>query len=121
MPKRHLITKERRRNPRIKETLKVIRCGTKYLLETNALSKDISENGICILTPYRMEIGETLNLGIYLPEYKKPIIATGRVVRRVETNDKLYPYILGIEFIKINQDGYKKIVDHIKFYILKNY
>jgi c-di-GMP-binding flagellar brake protein YcgR len=111
---------EKRRYFRLKDTLNVVRCPVKYLFESNALTRDISEGGICILTPHKMEIGERIELGIYVPESKTPILATGKIVRRNETNDPNYPFILGIEFIKINPEERNKILEHIRFYLLKS-
>ena len=59
-----IMTEERRKQARFRKTLKVFLCPTKYLLQTNALSRDISENGICLVSPYKIEIGETVKLGI---------------------------------------------------------
>ncbi|MBU1112834.1 MAG: PilZ domain-containing protein [Candidatus Omnitrophica bacterium] len=109
----------KRKHFRLKEQLSVFRCPVKYLFEHNALSQDISENGICLLAAYRMDIGEKVDLNIYLPESKEPIVAGAEVVRRNETNDPKYPYLMGLKFIRINQEARAEIVKHIKFYLLK--
>ncbi|MFA7676835.1 MAG: PilZ domain-containing protein [Candidatus Omnitrophota bacterium] len=111
--------KNQRKSFRLKEPLAVVRCSVKYLLERNALSQDISENGICILTPYKMDIGETVELGIYVPESKTPILATGEVVRRNETNNPEFPFIVGIKFAKISPKSKNQIFNHIRFYLLQ--
>ena len=108
-----------RKHFRLKAKLKVFRCPVKYLFEHNALSEDISEGGICLMTPYKLNIGERVDLSIYLPEKKEPIIATAEVVRRNETNDSQYPYLMGMKFRKINLEAKKQILDHIRFYLLK--
>ncbi|MCF7907507.1 MAG: PilZ domain-containing protein [Candidatus Omnitrophica bacterium] len=108
-----------RKHFRLKAKLNVFRCPVKYLFEHNALSEDISEDGICLMTPYKLDIGERMDLSIYVPEKKEPIIATAEVVRRNETNDRNYPYLIGMKFRKISQDSKKQILDHIRFYLLK--
>ena len=110
---------EKRKNFRLEEPLSVVRCSMKYLLETHSLSRDISEDGICLVTPHKVEIGEILELGIYIPEAKEPIRATGEVVRRNQSDDPKYPYLLGIKFIKIAPQDSVRIREHIRFFLLK--
>ncbi|MDD4294339.1 MAG: PilZ domain-containing protein [Candidatus Omnitrophica bacterium] len=110
---------ERRQNIRVKKTLSVVQCDSEYLLEHNYLSMDISENGICLLSTNRIEIGEDITLGIYLPESKIPVVATGSVVRRNETGDEKYPYLVGIQFTQINDTDYERIQAHIRYYTLQ--
>ncbi len=111
--------KERRKNFRLKERLTVVRCSMQYLLETHSLSRDISEDGICLISPHKMEIGEIVELGIYIPEDKTPIIATAEVVRRNQTDDLKNPFLLGIKFVKIHPEARQRIREHIRFYLLK--
>ena len=118
--KKHVTVKERRKYSRKSESVNVALCPSKYLLEKDLLSKDISEDGICLLSPYRIEIGETIELGIYLPESKKPVITKGKVLRRNEVNDENYPFIMGIQFVDIPGDDYKQILKHIRYYFLEN-
>ncbi|MFH1771654.1 MAG: PilZ domain-containing protein [Candidatus Omnitrophota bacterium] len=116
---RELMTDERRKKARVPENLSVIHCSHQYLLKTNALTRDISEDGICILTPYKIDIGETMELEIYLSETEEAVKAKGTVVRRNGTDDIKLPYLLGIKFTKIDPDAYEKICAHIRFYMLK--
>jgi len=109
----------RRKHFRIKDKLVVFRCPVQYLFEHNALSADISEDGICLMAPYMLEIGEQVELSIYLPESKEPIIATAEVVRRNETNDPQYPYLMGMQFQKISREARNQILKRIRFYLLK--
>lgn len=116
---KEIITKERRQHTRIKESLTVILCSGEYLLENNLLSMDISEGGMCVLSPYKIEIGEIIELGIYLPKNKRPVIAVGEVVRRNETKDKKFPFLMGVKFIEISSRDYQQIRNHLRFYMLK--
>ena len=118
-PKQHIMTQERRKKIRLKKSLAIVHCPSKYLLQSNALSRDISEDGICLLTPHKMEIGETVELGIYLPENKGPVSAVGEVVRRNETNDPNLPYLLGIKFAKIDPKIRDHVLEQIRFYMPK--
>ena len=109
---------ERRKYSRRSESFKVSLCPSKYLLEKDLFTKDISEDGICLLSPYKVEIGETVELGIHLPRSRKPLIAKGKVLRRNEVNDKDYPFILGIQFTDIASEDYNRILKHIRYYFL---
>jgi len=120
MLKKSNMVKERRGTVRVEKCLTVVRCSTKYLFETNSLSQDISEDGICLLTPHRIEIGEILKLGIYLPKFKKPVRVTAKVLRRNETNNPKFPFILGMQFLNITKEAYHQIINHIRYYALKD-
>ncbi|MCK4917924.1 MAG: PilZ domain-containing protein [Candidatus Omnitrophica bacterium] len=108
---------ERRKNYRLRDCLTVVRCPLKYLFDKNYFSKDISEEGMCLFTNSKLEIGKTLKLGVYLPEEKSPLIILGKVVRRHVTDDPDQPYLLGIEFVDIEENIKNKILSHIRFYL----
>ncbi len=112
-------TAERRKGKRIHKSLKVALCPSKYLLQTNALSRDISEDGICLVSPYRLEIGKVIELGIFLPEFKEPAVAVGEVVRRNKTDDPKFPYLLGIKFTEIDPTTQEKILERMRFYMIE--
>ncbi len=114
------MAKERRKSFRLKDALTVFRCSPKYLLETGALTQDISQDGICLFTKFKMEIGEVLRLGIYVPEEKTPIMAEGRVLRRNETENPDFPYMVALEFVNIDESDRQRIIKHIRFFLLKN-
>ncbi|MBN3040858.1 MAG: PilZ domain-containing protein [Candidatus Omnitrophica bacterium] len=116
----HSATAERRKGVRVNKSLTVALCPSKYLLRTNALSRDISEDGICLVSPYRFEIGKTIELGIYLPGFEKPAVTVGEVVRRNETDDPKFPYLLGIKFIQIDPKIKEQILEHMRFYMVQN-
>lgn len=110
---------ERRKDARAIEALTVVRCSSKVLFESNFLSRDISEDGICLLAPYKMEIGEVVKLGIYFPEQKNPVIAWGKIMRRNESNSADFPFMLGIQFTQIDKSDYEQICSHLKYFFLK--
>lgn len=112
--------RERRKSFRLEDTLTVVRCSPQYLLETNSLTQDISQDGICIFTKDKMEIGQTVKLGIYVPEEKLPIVAQAKVLRRNETDNPKFPYIIALEFSRIDQEARQRILKHIRFFLLKN-
>ena len=64
------------------------------------VSRDANGRGILIASPTRFEVGEEVELDLYLSKQKK-IVVKGHV-RRVETTDnlphELWRYRLGIEF-----------------------
>jgi len=117
--KTYTSVQERRKYSRKNESFKVALCSAKYLLKKDLLTKDISEDGICLLSPYRVEIGEIIELGIHLPRLKKPLMAKGKVLRRNEVNDENYPFILGIQFVDITSGDYERISKHIRYYFLE--
>ena len=119
MLKKQNIKLDQRRYKRYKSALKVKLCSSEYLLKKDLLSEDISENGICLLSPYKIEIGEMIELGIYLPEVKRPVLTTGKVLRRNETNDVKFPFILGIKFMGIAPFAYQQILNHLRYYFLE--
>jgi c-di-GMP-binding flagellar brake protein YcgR len=112
--------RERRKSFRLKDRLAVVRCSLKYLLESNSLTQDISQNGICIFAKQKMAIGDIIKLGIYVPEEKVPIIAEAQVLRRNETGNPQLPYLIALEFSKIDQEARQRILKHIRFFLLKN-
>ena len=115
-----LIMQERRAKARVKKTLKVVQCSSQYLFERNYLSRDISEDGICLLSPHRIEIGEEIKIGISFPECEQPVVAVGKVMRRNETNDRNFPFILGIQFTKVSKKAYHQIRNHMRYFALKD-
>ncbi len=117
---KRVTTAERRKGVRVDKNFTVSLCPSKYLLQTNALSRDISEDGICLISPYKMEIGETIELGVHLPEFKKPAIVIGEIVRRNESDDPKFPYLMGIKFITIEEDVRKQLHEHMRFYMIES-
>lgn len=114
------MARERRRSFRLKDALSVFRCTPEYLLEANFLTQDISQDGICLFTKNKIEIGTTLRLGIYVSEEKVPIVAEGRVLRRNETDNPQFPYMVALEFTNIDQLSRQRILKHIRFFLLKS-
>lgn len=112
--------RERRKSFRLKDRLSVVRCSPKYLFESNSLTEDISQDGICLFTKQKMAIGESVKLGIYVPEEKVPIIAEAKVLRRNETDNPNLPYLIALQFSKIDQGARNRILKHIRFFLLKN-
>ncbi len=111
---------EQRRSFRLKDRLSVFRCSPEYLLETNAYTQDISQDGICLFSKYKIDIGETLKIGIYVPEEKIPIIAETKVLRRNETDNPEFPYLIALEFSNIDEKARQRILKHIRFFLLKS-
>lgn len=114
------MARERRKFFRLKDSLAVFRCSAEYLLETNALTQDISQEGICLFVKQKIEIGETLKLGIYVPEEKTPIMAEAKVLRRNETDNPEFPYLVALEFSSIDEQSRQRILKHIRFFLLKS-
>lgn len=109
-------TQERRKRARLNKAIMITLCPSQYLLRTNALSRDISEDGICLVSPFKIDIGQTIELSIHLPEFKKPAVVKGEIIRRNETDDPQYPYLMGIKFISISSSVRQQLQEHMRFY-----
>ena len=115
MPRKYqqrTVTADRRKGLRVNKSFSVTLCPSQYLLRTNALSRDISEDGICLVSPYKLDIGQVIELGVHLPEFKKPAVIVGEVIRRNETDDPEYPYLMGIKFTTISAELQEQLQEH---------
>jgi len=90
--------------------------------EKLSLTKNISQGGICLILYDEIKSSDLLDIKIYLPDDKNPIIALGKVawvkefIVGSETRGKRYD--AGIEFIKINEKDREKIDSYV-FTIIK--
>ena len=120
-PKARVKTEERRTRQRLVEKLTVVKVPSKYILEDLSFSRDISEKGICLLSPTPIEINTRVELGIYLPEYKLPVIVKGTVIRckPVFVSSLNCHFELGVKFTFPNPEVYHQIKNHIWYNLLK--
>jgi len=107
---------ERRRYPRLRASI------VEYYPIENSSAKEITftENlgggGICFLASEKLQVGTMIFLKIYLPIASQPILAKGRVVWTKESSfldsRNRQSYDLGVEFIEIDEEDRKKILDY---------
>jgi len=98
---------ERRKFPRVEIDVLV-----NYDINAKARSKDISENGICLITGKALEVGSFLNI-VFSIEKDDEIKAIGKVKWTREVSAKQYEN--GLEFWhidKIDENKIKKYVEH---------
>jgi c-di-GMP-binding flagellar brake protein YcgR len=85
--------------------------------EKLSLTKNISKGGICLIVYEELKEEDILELEIYLPEDKNPILAKGRIVwiKEFIVGDlsKGKRYDTGIEFIEANDEDLNKIDKYV--------
>lgn len=104
---------ERRRYPRLDESISVGYRLPKNLLGNSSLSADICEAGVRLPTFLRLDPGKKIELKIRLPEHREEISALGEVVWLQETEDVSLRYLLGLRFIDMAVIARDKIRDYI--------
>ena len=110
--KKHVMVRERT-DKRVSIGLQV-----DYLREgktVNAFTKDISSNGMFIITRDTLPVGTDIELSFTLPETKKPVSVVGKVIRELrDEQDGHYVGGMGIEFGKMNDHARKEITRFVK-------
>ncbi|MCM8827599.1 MAG: PilZ domain-containing protein [Candidatus Omnitrophica bacterium] len=112
---------DRRKFPRLNSVI------VNYSKELNGqydigVTINISANGICAVIDDKLAEGTILYLKIFLPHYKLPILAKGRVMWVKEMGRKEYKgihYKLGIEFIEINEADAQNIANYVLVHLSK--
>jgi len=79
-----------------------------------AFSKDISSNGMFIITRDTLPIGKDLELTFFLPEVEKSLTVRGRVIRELrDDQDGHYVGGMGISFIGLSEEDSRAINNFI--------
>ena len=101
---------KRRKAFRYKTTIPV-RCQWENGEEKSKWSADISEGGISVssFTTNEINIGDELQLRLFIPSTKETLIVKGKVVRLEEIDGK---YQAAFEFVSINQASQNIIIDY---------
>ena len=80
-------------------------------------SKNISKGGICLIVYEQLQVSDLLELKIFLPEYEKPINATGKIAWLkefvIESSTKSKRFDVGIEFAKVSNKDKQRIDKYI--------
>jgi len=81
------------------------------------VTKNISQSGVCIIAYEEFQEQDILELKIFLPEDKVPLIVMGRVAWTKEFVIGESPgnrrYDMGVEFIDIDEESIQKINRHL--------
>jgi uncharacterized protein (TIGR02266 family) len=76
----------------------------------SAFTKDISNNGMFIITRDTLPVGNNIELTFSLPEVKNPLSVKGRVVRELRDNqDGHYVGGMGVNFLDLSEEESKTI------------
>jgi c-di-GMP-binding flagellar brake protein YcgR len=105
---------ERRRYPRVTNSLRVNYQIANEILHSDCRTQDISEGGIRLSLYQKLATGTTLKLYIYLQDIAEPVLVLGRVAWIRETPGREYPHDAGIEFDFIDPALRVKIRDYIQ-------
>lgn len=74
--------------------------------EKTGITKDVSAGGLRLLTEEKIEVGNRVELKIFIPEALNPVHLNGTVLwSREETSGKDLRHCAGIEFGKIEEDN----------------
>jgi len=103
---------EKRRKHFRYKTVIPVRCQWKNGEEKSKWSADISDGGISVSSFAKNEInvGDELQLRLFIPSTKETLIVKGKVVRLEEVDGK---YQAAFEFVSINQANWNTIVSYV--------
>jgi c-di-GMP-binding flagellar brake protein YcgR len=104
---------ERRQHIRISKFLTISYEVLDQFIKGGSRSKNISGGGLCMPLIQRLKPGTLLKLEIRLVEFSKPIVATGKVIWLSEKREAQFPFIGGVEFVKIDLGDLNRIRRHI--------
>ncbi|MCM8774490.1 MAG: PilZ domain-containing protein [Candidatus Omnitrophica bacterium] len=113
--------KERRKFLRIEVAVNVVYSviGNEQL-SGEAVTKNISEGGICLVVHNKIDLNSLLSLKIHLPDGKEPIQVTGKVVWKAEYTFIIIQesrYDLGIQFLDISETDRNRIANYVVSYV----
>lgn len=96
------MTENLRKSPRLPLDVDV-----DYKGRAMARSKNISREGICLISEDEPEAGRILNLQFHLPGQEEPVSAYAKVMWVNQPSEHLYEY--GLKFWDIDGDDEKKL------------
>lgn len=116
--------KERRKVERLEAMLDVrykLLKSTKLKLATR--SKNISEDGICILASEILSKDSVIELEVFIPSTKEPIRAKGQVAWQEDKSQineiGKRTFVTGVKFLEIEDMDKYKLVDYINNHLTK--
>lgn len=111
--------RERRKYIRVSQRLTIVPWPSKQKLDAPWVSKEISAGGIRLLTNHRLKIGEKIGLGIYLPEFKKPLLVKGEVLSLQKLDNDIFNYMVRMKFINVDHNTHMQLLSHIQYCVLR--
>ncbi|MEW6008920.1 MAG: PilZ domain-containing protein [Candidatus Omnitrophota bacterium] len=107
---------EQRRFPRLDVRVKVeyqVLDSTQDKIKS--FTKNVSQGGICLFLNSFLDKGTLLDLKLFMPDKKEPILATGKIawVEKFEVGDSKEEIEGGIEFINISDEDRRRIAKYI--------
>jgi uncharacterized protein (TIGR02266 family) len=102
---------ERRKSARVHKTFKIVYRSPKAFV--NHYLSDISTGGLFIKTGTPLDVGETFNLKLFLPNGGKELHVACEVVwihtEGAETANGKHPSGMGVKFLHLSSEGQEKI------------
>jgi c-di-GMP-binding flagellar brake protein YcgR len=81
---------------------------------SSAMTKDISCGGICMPIMQGFKPGVVLEMTFKIRELAAPITALGEIAWTGKSNNRQFPFEVGIKFIRIDPQDCEKIASHIQ-------
>jgi len=115
---------ERRKSKRLKVLVTYFLIGDNKEREAS-ITKNVSTDGLCIISDRELSIGAAVSLEIDLYDDKPPIHAKGKIIWIKEAGMSLssqkMDYELGIEFTDIADDSHQRIAQYVSIQGLTKY
>lgn len=115
---------ERRRSKRLKVLVTYFLIGEDKEREAS-ITKNISTDGLCIISDKELSLGSNVSLEIDLYDDKPSIHTKGKVIWikgvAMSVSSQKKDYELGIEFTDIAEDSYRRIAQYVSVHGLKKY
>ena len=111
---------EKRKSIRVNKHIIVMYHVITDLLRSGSRTKDISAGGLCLPVIEQLKPGQFLDLEIRIDEFVRPIKALGEVVWQKNSDEKNFPFEIGIKFIDIGVEDHKKLVQAIQKWCAKS-
>lgn len=86
---------------------------TKGIIETEARSENISQDGIMVDLNDTFNLGTRLILEILLPEQPEPVMVSGEVVWQKQIKKDPPLYATGIQYVKIAEDDASRLSRYV--------
>ena len=106
--------KEKRKYPRVINGIRVMLVNKLFCGELFKV-RDISYEGALLRINHKVEMGDMIDLNIYLHVFPQPINVRASVVRvcRVEEDSRPEMYDVGMEFIKMSKGDKEKLMETV--------
>lgn len=105
--------RERRKYIRVKVSLRVTYQVLKSFRPITSYTRNISEGGLCLPIPQRLEPGILVECESYPLLFKEPIVVTGEVVWLKERGWVQLPFMIGVKFVNIVSKCQEQIRNYI--------